>query len=63
MRLGTECGILSARVARCESGAYNEFITTEYAIIGASFDIEDIDSQTKHLSGDYYAGTARYFTY
>jgi hypothetical protein len=52
MRLGTECGILSARVAHCESGAYNELITTEYDIIAASFDIEDIDSQTKYLSGD-----------
>ena len=63
MRLGTEYGILSARVAHCESCAYNELITTEYATIAASFDIEDIDPQTKHLSGDYYAGTARYFTY
>ncbi len=47
MRLCIECGILSARVAHCESGAYNELITTWYVIIVTSLDIEDIDSQTK----------------
>lgn len=34
------CGILSARVAHCESGAYNELITAKYAIIVDSLDIE-----------------------